>query len=122
MRLPYDLLDRHHTISYNVDDYATVHFSILVDIRREVQSQLLKSKTAMAVKQNRYASPVTLQPGDSVMILAPERQSKLSSKFDGPRVILKRLHGNKFEVFDPLSLRVDFIRNDRLKHTVQTLR
>ncbi len=91
------------------------HFQDFSDIHREVKRRLQESKTAMAVKQHKHASPVEPQPGDSVMILVPERRSKLSPKFEGPRLLLKRLHGNKSEVFDPVSNKVKVMHDDRLK-------
>ncbi len=51
------------------------------------------------------------------MIQVPERRSKLSPKFEGPCLLLKRLHGNKFEVFDPVSNKVEVVYSDRLKQT-----
>ena len=51
------------------------------------------------------------------MALASERRSKLSPKFIGPRVIVKQLHGNKFEVLDPLTNTTQNIHNDHLKRT-----
>ncbi len=71
----------------------------------------------MAVKQHKHASPVELQPGDSVMIQVPERRSKLSPKFEEPRLVLKRLHANKLEVFDSVSNKVKVMHDDRLKQT-----
>ena len=52
-----------------------------------------------------------------LMIQVPERRSKLSPKFEGPCLVLQRLHGNKFEVFEPKSNKVEVVHNDRLKRT-----
>ncbi len=71
----------------------------------------------MAVKQHKHVAQVEIQPGDSLMIQVPEGRSKLSPKFVGPCLVLQRLHGNKFEVFEPESRKVEMVHNDRLKQT-----
>ncbi len=115
LRLPYDLLEKNLNLLCIMWMTMENSFSSFSDIHREVKTRLQDSKTAIAVKQHRHASRVELQPGDSVMIQAPERRSKLSPKFEGPRLLLKRLHGNKSEVFDPVSNKVEVVHNDRLK-------
>ncbi len=49
------------------------------------------------------------------MIQVSERRFNLSFKFEGPHLVLKRLHGNKFEGFDPMSNNVDVMHSDRLQ-------
>ena len=117
LRLPTDLLDSPQTPVYNVDDYGRSQLKVFSDIHREVKQKLQESKTAMSVKQHKHAQPVELQAGDSVMVQIPERRSKLSPKFTGPRLIIKKLHGNKFEVFDPMLNTLDVVHCDRLKPT-----
>ena len=51
------------------------------------------------------------------MVQVPERRSKLSPKFIGPRLVIRQLHGNKFEVFDPSLKTLEIIHSDRLKRT-----
>ncbi len=71
----------------------------------------------MCEQQHRRASPVTLQVGDSVMVRVPERGSKLSPKFVGPRRVTQYLGGHKFEVTDHLSNTHEIVYSDRLKKT-----
>ncbi len=35
------------------------------------------------------------------MVQIPNRNSKLDPKFVGPRLVVKQLHGNKFDILDP---------------------
>ncbi len=51
------------------------------------------------------------------MVRVPERSSKLSAKFVGPHLVVKQLHGNRFELLDPLLNTLEFIHSDRLKRT-----
>ena len=71
----------------------------------------------MSEKQHKKASPVTLKVGDTVMVSVPERHSKLSAKFVGPRLIVTKLQGNKFEVLDPWLNTLEVVHSDRLKRT-----
>ena len=68
-------------------------------------------------KQHKNAVLVTIKVGDTVMVRLPERNSKLSPKFVGPRLVVRQLHGNKFEVHDPFLNTVDVVHSDRLKKT-----
>ncbi len=99
LRLP-NVLDRPQSPVYNADDYGKAYFQVSSDTHREVKTRLQESKMAMALIQHQHASPVDLQPGDSVRIQVPERRSKLSPKFEWPRLALKHLYGNKCKVFD----------------------
>ena len=51
------------------------------------------------------------------MVKVPERTAKLSPKFIGPRLVVDKLHGNKFQVLDPLLNTLETIHSDRLKET-----
>ena len=117
LRLPYDLLDSPSSPVYNVEDYSKAHLKVFADIHKQVRNQLTLSKAALCTKQHKIAAPIELKAGDKVMVLASERRSKLSPKFIGPRVIVKQLHGNKFEVLDPLTNTTQHIHNDHLKRT-----
>ena len=117
LRLPYDILTTKARPVYNMDDYTKWHMKLFSDIHHKVTQNLVKSKAALCAKQIKNASPVEFKPGDHVMILTPERRSKLAPKFLGPHVITKRLHGNKFEVLDPLTNTLQNVHNDRLKRT-----
>ena len=117
LRLPTHLLESPQPPVYNANDYGKAQLKVFSDIYREVKQNLQESKTAMSVKQHKRSAPVELQAGDSVMVQMPERHSKLSPKFAGPRLIIKKLHGNKFEVFDPMLNTLDVIHCDRLKPT-----
>ena len=55
--------------------------------------------------------------GDTVMVRVPERNSKLSPKFVGPRLVVEKVQGNKFELFDPWLNTLEVVHNDRLKKT-----
>ena len=52
------------------------------------------------------------------MIRVPERHSKLFKKFVGPRLIVQKLKGNKFEILDPWLNKLDVVHIDRLKRTI----
>ncbi len=116
-RLPYDLLSTFSTPVYNVDDYVKCQLKVFSDIHKTVKRKLQDTKTAMCEQQHRRASPVTLQVGDSVMVRVPERGSKLSPKFEGPRLITKKLGGHKFEVTDHCTNTTEVVHSDRLKKT-----
>ena len=116
-RLPYDLLSSPQSPVYNTDDYAKSQLRVFSDIYKDVREQLQKSKAAMSSQQHRRSSPVSLQVGDTVMVRVPERNSKLSPKFVGPRLVVKQLQGNKFEILDPWLNTVDVVHVDRLKRT-----
>ena len=117
IRFPYDVLNSPQPPVYNVEDYGKCQLKVFSDIHREVRKRLQESKTAMSLQQHKRSSPVELQTGDTVMVKVPERRSKLSPKFVGPRLITKQLHGNKFEVFDPWLNTLQVIHSDRLKKT-----
>ena len=102
---------------YDASDFCKVQMKVFRDIHKRVQQQLFESKKEICTQQHKRAAPVTLQPGDNVMILASDRRSKLTPKFLGPRVITKRLQGNKFEVWDPESNTKQVIHNDLMKQT-----
>jgi len=116
-RLPYDLLDSPQNPVYNMEDYAKSQLNLFSNIHKDVQKRLLASKAAMNSQQHRRSSPVKFQMGDSVMVRVPERSSKLSAKFVGPRLIVNQLQGNKFELFDPLLNTLETVHSDRLKGT-----
>ena len=51
------------------------------------------------------------------MVSVPERNAKLASKFVGPRLVVNKLHGHKFQVLDPLLNTLEVLHCDRLKQT-----
>ncbi len=51
------------------------------------------------------------------MVRVPEKGSKLSPKFVGPRRVTQYLGGHKFEVTDHLSNTHEIVHSDRLKKT-----
>ena len=71
----------------------------------------------MSSQQHKRSSPVTLNVGNTMMVRVPERNSKLSPKFVDPRLIVEKVQGNKFELFDPLLNTLEVVYNDRLKKT-----
>ena len=117
IRLPYDLLTSSHSPVYDVDDYAKCQRKVFSDIHQDVVKRLQLSKDCMTEKQHKKATPVTFKVGDTVMVKVPERRSKLSAKFVGPRLIVTKLQGNKFEVLDPSLNTLEIIHSDRLKRT-----
>ncbi len=116
-RLPHDLQEGPHKPAYNIEDYAKSQLKVFSDIHKNVKTRLLASKAAMNSQQLRRSSPVTIKVGDSVMVRVPERSSKLSAKFVGPRLDVKQLHDNKYELLDPWSNTLEVIHSDRLKRT-----
>ncbi len=56
-------------------------------------------------------------PGDFVLFRVPERNSKLSPKFLGPRQIVRQLGDHKFEIYDLILNAYDIVHADRLKKT-----
>ena len=97
-RLPYDLLSSPQNPVNNVDDYAKCQLKVLSDTYKIVTDRLKASKAAMISQQHRRASPVNIKVGDSVMVRVPERNAKLAPKFVGPRLVVNKLHGHKFQV------------------------
>ncbi len=103
-RLSYDLLEGPHKPVYNIEDYAKSQLKVFSDIHKNVKTRLLASKAAINSQQLRRSSPVTIKVGDSVMVR-------------GPRLVVKQLHGNKFELFDPWLNMLEVIHSDSLKRT-----
>ncbi len=114
-RLPYDLLASRRKPVYNIDDYASQQLQVFSDIPVNVRNKLEASRAEMIAKQHKRAEEAIINPGDSVMVRLPERNSKLSPKFVGPRLVIRKLYGNKYEVHDPLLDTVDVVYSDRLK-------
>ena len=116
-RLPYDLLSKPQTPVYNVDDYVSCQRLVFKDIYQAVQENLTTSKRKMQQQQHKLATPVAVKAGDWVMTKCPERQSKLSPKFTGPRLVQRCVSGNKFELLDPYLGTTEIVHSDRLKLT-----
>ena len=116
-KLPYDLLSSPQRPVNNVDDYATCQLKVFSDTYKQVTDRLKASKTAMCARQHRRSSPVDINIGDSVMIRVPERNAKLAPKFIGPKLVVNKLHGHKFEILDPLLNTLEVVHCDRLKRT-----
>ena len=114
-RLPYDILTQSRIPIYSVEDYSQYQLRALQVIHDSVRSKLQASRTEMLQKQHSKASPVPFQVNDVVFKSAPERQSKLNSKFFGPYVIAQSLHGNKFEILDISTGISEVVHSDRLK-------
>lgn len=76
---------------YSVDDYAQNHARALQIIHDEVRRTLQLSRTQMTQRQHAKATPVFFTINDVVFKSAPERQSKLYSKFSGPFLIQEKL-------------------------------
>ncbi len=93
------------------------HLKVFSDIHKSVRSKLQATNTAMCATQHKRATPVTLQVGDFVMVRVPERESKLSSKFLGPRSVIQKLEGYKFVVWDPSTRTSETVHADRQKLT-----
>ncbi len=79
----------------------------------------VKKKKKMCEQQHRRASPVTLQVCDSVMVRVPQRGSKLSPKFVGPRRVTQYLGGHKLEVTDHLSNTHEIVHRKLKKTSAQ---
>ena len=52
-----------------------------------------------------------------MVVALSERNSKLSPKFVGPRLVVKQINDHKFELFDPWLNTLEVVHNDRLKKT-----
>lgn len=116
-RLPYDLLAGPRKPVYNIEDYTTQHLHVFSDIHNKVRDKLQASRAEMMAQQHKRATPVSLKVGDTVMVRVPDRSSKLSPKFVGPRLVVRHLHGNKFEIHDPFLNTLETVHCDRLKKT-----
>ncbi len=92
-RLPYELLSSTHSPVYNAEDYVKSHLRVFSDIHESVRSKLQATNTAMCETQHKRDTPVALQVGDFVMVQVPERESKLSPKFLGPRSVITQIRG-----------------------------
>ncbi len=91
--LPYDLLSSQHPPVYDPEDYAKIQLQNFSQIHHEVTEKLQSTSDSRTAKQHRYARPISFSEGDSVMIAAPERKSKLSPKFSGPHTVTRVLGG-----------------------------
>ena len=118
-RFPYECLEKPRSPVYNIDDYSASQMSNLAHIHRSVRENLQQSRTEMVTKQHKTASPSKLKSGDVVMVQLPKRETKLSPKFVGPRLVLHNCAGNinKWVVWDPLLGTTDMIHAERLKLT-----
>ncbi len=68
-------------------------------------------------KQHKKATPVNIKQRHIVMVHLPDRNNKLFSRFTGPRYVLRRRHGNKYEVYYPVLNKSEVVHSDRLKVT-----
>ncbi len=84
-------------------------------IHRNIREGLQVTSEAMCLQQHRRAAPVSLKVDDFVMLRVPERHSKLSLKFVGPRQIVRQLGGNKFELYGLIFNSYENVHSDRLK-------
>ncbi len=73
----------------NIDDYAKCQLKVFSDIHCNVRERLQETSEAMCLQQHKRAAPVSLKVGDFVMLRVPDRNSKLSTKFVGPRQIVR---------------------------------
>ncbi len=69
------------------------------------------------MQQQKCAAPVSLKVGDFFMLRVPEKPSKLSLKFVGPRQTVRQLGGHKFELNDLIFNSYEIVHSDRLKKT-----
>ncbi len=70
-----------------------------------------------ALHNNTSVRPLSRYRLETVKIRQPDRISKLSPKFSDPCSVVRQLHGNKFEVHDPLLNTAEIIHIDRLVKT-----
>ncbi len=82
-----------------------------------VRERLQETSEAICLQQHMRAAPVSLKVGDFVMVRVPERNSKLSPKFVGPRQIVRQLGGHKFKIYDLIFNAYEIVHADRLKKT-----
>ncbi len=88
-RLPYDLLSSSHSRVYNIDDYAKCQLEVFSDIHSNIRERLQETSEAMCLQQHKRAVQVSLKVCDFLMLQVPDRNSKLSPKFMGPRQIVR---------------------------------
>ena len=113
-RFPYDIFDQPSIPVYSVDDYVQNQARALQIIHNTVSHTLQTSQKHMTHKQHAKATPVSFHVGDVVFKAAPERQSKLNSKFSGSFIIQEKF-GNKFKINDPSAQTTEVVHEDRLK-------
>ncbi len=116
-RLPYDLLSSPRQPIYDPEAYAQIQLNTFATIHKEVAERLKHSSEVRTAKQHRNARPVSFQEGDTVMLAAPDRQSKLAPKFSGPYKITHVLGGNKYRIFNSDKDCHEVVHSDRLKPT-----
>ncbi len=66
----------------------------------------------MCLQQHKRAAPVPLKVNDFVMLRVPQKNSKLSPKFVGPRHIARQLGGHKFKVYDIILNAYEIVHDD----------
>ncbi len=71
----------------------------------------------LCVASNTSAPPRFPYRYVTVIIRVPERESKLFSKFVGPRLVTHHLGGHELEVWGPCSRYSEIVHADRLKRT-----
>ncbi len=93
-RLPNNLLSSSHSRGYNIDDYVKSQLKVFSDIHSNVRERLQETSEAMCLQLHKRADPVSLKVGDFVMLLEPQRNSKLSPKFMGSCQTARRSYVN----------------------------
>lgn len=88
--------------------FQTIHASL--------RDKLKASLEEMLPKQQLQGSPITFSVWDSVIKHVPDRSCKLLPKFLDSYLITEKMHGNKFNILDPISHISEVIHADRLKH------
>ena len=117
LRLPYDLLGRTQPPVYNPHEFGKAQLKVFADLYSDIRERLQDSKTKMAERQHKNATPIILDVGDIVMVQESERTNKLHPKFSGPYIITSQAFGNAFELLNPERKTVQIVHNDRLKKT-----
>ncbi len=85
--LPYNLFSRPQNPVYDIDNYAEQQLHIFANIHNKVHKKLQGSRVEMMAKQHKKATPVNIKEGDNIMVHLPDRKSKLSPRFTGPRCV-----------------------------------
>ncbi len=116
-RLPYDLLGSQQPPVYDPEDYAKIQLQNFSRIHHAVTEKLKSTSDMRTAKQHKGACPVSFSEGDSVMIAAPDRQSKLSPKLSGPHLVTRVFWGNKYVILDANKGTSEVYHSDRLKPT-----
>ncbi len=98
-----------------MEDLNKRELKVFSDIHKDVKRRLLAYMKEMLTRQHRRSSLVNIWVGESVMVMVPDRHSKLVPKFVEPRLVVNQIQPHRYELFDPKLNTIEAVHSDRIK-------